>query len=320
MSLITREDLKLEAENKGYRPEILEKVYLLLDFLRMMMDVPFLKERLALKGGTAINLFCADQLPRLSVDLDLNYIGSVDRAIMLKEKQEIDQVILGLCQKGGYELHRNPRSHAGGKMVLIYDSVLERKGRLELDLNYLYRAPLWDTKWQHSSDWPQRTSATVLDIHELATGKLHALLSRVAARDLFDSHQLLTNWSLDKNKLRLAFTVYAGMRKNSWRDMDSNLIQFDIKDIRNRLIPVLKRSLIPGTKFHEIQSWAEKLLSECQSAFQIVLPFNEAETAFLSYLEEGNIKPEVLSSDPVFCEAVVRHPALIWRVKQVVGQ
>ena len=42
---------------------------------------PFLKERLVLKGGTALNLFFFD-LPRLSVDIDLNYIGQLDRQDM----------------------------------------------------------------------------------------------------------------------------------------------------------------------------------------------------------------------------------------------
>jgi hypothetical protein len=38
----------------------------------------------ALKGGTAINLFLQD-MPRLSVDLDLAYVAVKDRASSLKE-------------------------------------------------------------------------------------------------------------------------------------------------------------------------------------------------------------------------------------------
>jgi len=71
--------IKIEAKRRGYRPEILEKVYRLLDLLEQLMKTSYLNERLVLKGGTAINLFCTDKLPRLSVDLDFNYIGSADR-------------------------------------------------------------------------------------------------------------------------------------------------------------------------------------------------------------------------------------------------
>jgi hypothetical protein len=41
---------------------------------------PFLNRRLVLKGGTAINLFYLD-LARLSVDIDLNYVGQIERVL-----------------------------------------------------------------------------------------------------------------------------------------------------------------------------------------------------------------------------------------------
>ena len=46
--------------------------------------------RLVLKGGTALNLFLFD-LPRLSVDIDVNYIGSADRDVMLEERPTVDR-------------------------------------------------------------------------------------------------------------------------------------------------------------------------------------------------------------------------------------
>ena len=79
MLRISNQQLKQEAKNRGYRPEMVEKVYHLLELLEEFMAVPYLSDRLALKGGTAINLFCTDQFPRLSVDLDFNYTGSVSR-------------------------------------------------------------------------------------------------------------------------------------------------------------------------------------------------------------------------------------------------
>ncbi len=72
---ISREKLLTEAARTGFRAEIVEKVFLLLDLLEVMNTHPALKDRMALKGGAALNLFVFD-LPRLSVDLDLNYIGS----------------------------------------------------------------------------------------------------------------------------------------------------------------------------------------------------------------------------------------------------
>lgn len=133
MLRISDQQLKQEAKSRGYRPEMVEKVYHLLALLEEFMGVPYLSDRLVLKGGTAINLFCTDQFPRLSVDLDFNYIGAVSKDVMQKEKPELESILLDICKRRQYELHRIPRNHAGGKTVLIYKSVAGTKGRLEIE-------------------------------------------------------------------------------------------------------------------------------------------------------------------------------------------
>src|SRR5580704_14668723 len=66
----------------------LEKVIRLRQLLIEFHKHPFLRNRLVLKGGTAINLFYLD-LARLSVDIDLNYIAPVDREKMLAERPDV---------------------------------------------------------------------------------------------------------------------------------------------------------------------------------------------------------------------------------------
>ena len=68
---IFKEFLIKESNKTGFRPEILEKVWQLMNVLEGIHAHPYLQERLVLKGGTALNLFVFD-LPRLSVDIDLN--------------------------------------------------------------------------------------------------------------------------------------------------------------------------------------------------------------------------------------------------------
>ena len=55
--MMSKELLMKEAKANYYKPEILEKVYRLLTTLDQFMAVPYLRDRLALKGGTALNLF-----------------------------------------------------------------------------------------------------------------------------------------------------------------------------------------------------------------------------------------------------------------------
>ncbi len=67
-------------------------------------------------------------------------------------------------------------------------------------------------RW-HATDIPVR------DIHELAAGKLGALLSRRRARNLFDCRQLLLIIAIDLSRLRTAFVVYGAMKQRDWRTL-----------------------------------------------------------------------------------------------------
>ena len=173
---VSREKLLAEAEQTGFRAEILEKVIHLLNLLEVLNSHPFLKGRLALKGGTALNLFIFN-LPRLSVDIDLNYVGAVDREGMLAERPKVEEAVSAVCQREGFVIRRIPGDHAGGKWQLRYQSALGPGGNLEIDLNFMFRVPLWPIVIRDSQTIGsyKASEIPVLDLHELAAGKLAAL-------------------------------------------------------------------------------------------------------------------------------------------------
>jgi predicted nucleotidyltransferase component of viral defense system len=131
--LTSKKELLQEAKANGYRPEILEKIFRLLTTLEQFMTVPYLRDRLVLKGGTALNLFYFNPVPRLSVDIDLNYIGQVNREKMLEERPLVADAISKILLQNQFEPSRNPNYHAGGKMVWRYPSLLGQKGNLEIE-------------------------------------------------------------------------------------------------------------------------------------------------------------------------------------------
>jgi Nucleotidyl transferase AbiEii toxin, Type IV TA system len=112
-----------------------------------------------------------------------------------------------VCQREGLAIRRIPGDHAGGKWQLRYQSALGLGGNLEIDLNFMFRVPLWPVVKRDSQAIGSYKAKNIrgLDIHELAAGKIAALLAHHASRDLFDAHQLLTHGNLDAKKLRLAF-------------------------------------------------------------------------------------------------------------------
>jgi hypothetical protein len=78
--VITSRDIALVVEETGFRPEVVEKVLRLHGILGRLDSHPLTRDRWVLKGGTALNLLYLD-VPRLSVDIDLNFVGaeSVDQ-------------------------------------------------------------------------------------------------------------------------------------------------------------------------------------------------------------------------------------------------
>ena len=72
----TRRELEDLADDYGFVPDRLEKAVRLLDLADAIATDAYLDGRLALTGGTALNMFILDA-PRLSFDLDYNYIGAL---------------------------------------------------------------------------------------------------------------------------------------------------------------------------------------------------------------------------------------------------
>lgn len=222
--MLSLADLQREAAATGFGADALEKVIRLLELLEGFRSHPFLGSRVALKGGTALNLFVFE-VPRLSVDIDLDYTGAAERDVMLAERPKAEQAIQAVCGRAGMQIKRVPGEHAGGKWRLSYTSVSGRAGTLEVDVNFLLRTPLWPIVATDSRCIGSFGVARVpmLDVHELAAGKLAALFGRAASRDLFDVRELLAAKSLDPERLRLAFVVYGGINRRDWRTVRRSL-------------------------------------------------------------------------------------------------
>jgi predicted nucleotidyltransferase component of viral defense system len=118
MAAPSAETLQRIASETGLPAATLEKVLRLLDVLQAISEDRDLKTRVALKGGTALNLFHL-RLDRLSVDIDLNYVGAADRVAMEAERPLVDEALLRLLEAQGYQVRRQPPSHAGGKCRAI---------------------------------------------------------------------------------------------------------------------------------------------------------------------------------------------------------
>jgi predicted nucleotidyltransferase component of viral defense system len=314
---ISPEKLTAEAEATGFRPDMLEKVAHLLGLLDALRSHPFLKGKLVLKGGTALNLFVFD-VPRLSVDIDLNYVGAADRDGMLAARPKVEQAVQAVFAREGFAVRRMPEEHAGGKWSLRYKNALGQGGNLEVDLNFMFRVPLWPVtiRDSHSVGTWRATDIPVLNLNELAAGKLAALFSRRQARDLFDSHRILRMDEIDSNRLRIGFVVYGAMNRKDWRTVSADGVEFDATELARQLIPTIR---VNSPELHvELAEYGTRMVKECQVNLSAVLPFSGSELEFLDLLlERGKIDATLLTSDKVLQKRIQNQPLLKWKAINV---
>ena len=204
-----------KAEELGFVRDTLEKVTRLSDVLEYMNTNPILKGSLALKGGTAINLTIFN-LPRLSVDIDMDYSINNRKEEMLKHRELINNTINRYMLSQGYTKNSKTKSpHSLDSWVYDYIGSSGNRDNLKIEINYSLRAHILPTEerpiiTEHFSEYKVRT----LDPIEVFGSKINALLSRAAARDLYDTGNMIYNKlfnEFEEEILRKTVVFYAAI-------------------------------------------------------------------------------------------------------------
>lgn len=182
----------------------------------------------------------------------------------------------------------------------------------------MLRTPLWPAvrRDSHPIGGQKATRVLIVDDHELAAGKLAALLARSASRDLFDAREILRRPGLDRANLRLGFVVYGGFNRVDWREIAVERVRTTAADVDAQLVPMLRLDVRPAKA--NIAVWAETLIRETRELMSAVLPLEGHELELLDRLNgAGDIAPEVLTAEPAM-QAIIRdHPGLKWKALNV---
>ncbi len=308
--MFSAEYLTRLAERTGFRTDGLQKQMTLLSILRDINRHPTLKEAYALKGGTAINLIWFP-LPRLSVDIDLNYIGAWDRDEMLQERPLREKDLQGLIEAMGITVQHIPGDHAGGKWRLRAPNSFGGAFTLELDLNYLMRVPVWGVtiRKPYPLDEDYVFDCRTVSFEELFAGKIKALVERAAARDLYDVWKLSERAvEYDRSKLKRNLLLFGLTIDSDWRKKDPATIdQIDQKMVDEQLAPLLRE-----TETLDLSSMKRGV----QTLLESLLKYDEQEQMFMSkFYDDGRYEPELIFIDKAQIENLKRHPALLWKLQ-----
>lgn len=271
-----------------------------------------------MKGGTALNVFHSD-LDRLSVDIGVNYIGAAVKERMDADWPGLEDRIERLMESKGYAARRWPSEHAGGKWIYRYASAFGGGGTIETDINYLFRGPLYGVDRMASTPIGsyRATNVPVLDIHEIVAGKMVALVTRRAARDLFDAHRIIAMPNLDWAKIKTATLMIGASAKSfDWRTASPAAIACDVGDITGKLTMCLHDRYFEA--FGGPAGWIESVTAECREKLAPLFQLTAGERAFLdAVLDRGEIDVSSLDIAESVRAAIEASPALRWKTQNV---
>jgi predicted nucleotidyltransferase component of viral defense system len=317
MAAPSAETLQRLASDTALPASTLEKVLRLLDLLQVIATDPVLASRVALKGGTALNVFHLT-LDRLSVDIDLNYVGGPSRDAMEADRPQVQAALSAILAAQGYQIRRQPEDHAGGKWVARYSSALGGGATLEVDLNYMAREPLFGVHRAASRPLGGTVVADipVVDVHEVVAGKLAALLDRRAARDLFDARRILAAPDLDWSLIRVGLLAWGAAGRRDWRRARLEDIGGDPRELRQKLTICLPRDHFEADG--GVEAWIARSVALCREGLAPLFERTAGEAAFLDQLlDHGEIDVSGLDAPDAVKARIARMPMLTWKAQHV---
>ena len=285
----------------------------MMTILSRIGDIPELTDLLALKGGTAIQGLSFG-FKRLSVDIDLNYVGSVEKEQMLREREEIRRNLLYLFKDLGYFADKPVKMYAEEQFNLHFKNCGGGTDRLKLEINYLERLPVIGTiKGIIRHPFTDLEEVDVLSYppEELYAGKIRALLVRGTPRDLFDADLIARSiQKINEGLLRKTTLFYLSMQSRDVRKIGIDAIeQVTEADLRNSLIPLLS-----SNDQVDINSMKENVLSMATR----FLDLSARERKFFDVLySDRRVEPGLLFDSEPVSRMLDRHPAVVWRLQQL---
>ncbi len=313
MMQLDRLTLGRMAKELGFVRDTLEKVCRLADVLKFMESDEFLSKGIALKGGTAINLTIFD-LPRLSVDIDLDYCRSIDREEMLADREIITGKISKYMTANGYVLSTKSKNyHALDSFVYEYVNCGGVKDNLKIEINYMLRCHVLPVaRREVKLPWSEE-ALTVLSVAplEIFASKTVALLTRTAPRDLYDMHNMIKHGLFDESEeemLRKCTVFYSaiGAEQPPEKFELDNIRKVSSQQIKRDLDPVLRKG--EGFDLKVVQREVREYLAS------ILMPTREEEL-FWKAFSEGCYHPDWIFGENNEFVNIAKHPMALWKCR-----
>ena len=317
MPIYDKAVLTEQARQLGFLTAPFEKMTRLTEILRYLNDSNELRESLALKGGTAINL-AVFNLPRLSVDIDLDFTENLTREETRIKRDRINELLELYMSTEGYTKHRQSKStHTLDSFVCTFTNVAGNSDNIKVEINYSLRSHVLATATMTARTaevfipFSVRTLAPI----EIFASKIVALAERAAARDLYDLNSMIYFGLFDEPEiilLRKCAVFYMAIAG----DLSGQGFRFErIKDITPYKVRTDLFPMIRNKERFDLQAAQERV-----SMFLFKnMALTKKESMFLDRFAEGKYEPELVFEDKEIIKRIENHPMALWRLQHIRG-
>lgn len=282
------------------KPEYKAQVDLLLSILPHVAK----EEGLALKGGTAINLFIRD-MPRLSVDIDLTYMNwQEDRATALQNistaLNRIEERIKGSIKP--ISITRVPAGQGQDAKLNCQTPT----AHVKIEVNTTTRGILFPDRMMPVTDVVQNEfkkfgAIKVVSHAELYGSKICAALDRQHPRDIFDIHYLLKNEGFS-NDIKQGFLFFLLSHARPMHELISPHRQDQKHAFENQFSGMTTE---PFT-YENYEEVREQLIAEINKSL------TEDDKNFLLSFKKGEPQWELIK-----LENLQHFPAIQWKLQNI---
>lgn len=312
MPQFNRRELDVRARKYGFNRDTFEKVIRLRMILEFMNTQACMREHLLLKGGTAINLTVFN-LPRLSVDIDLDFVPNLMRDETAKERERLTEILKRYMSEQGYFLSEASRfSHSLDAFHYNYVNAAGNRDMIKIEINYSLRTHVFPSEDRVfvTDAFGEPIKVRTVAAMEIFAAKTNALLSRAAARDLYDFCNMtdMRLFSEEEEMFRKCIIFYATI---SAKEVNKT---FDTSAIDSLVFSKIKSDLFPVLAVRDKFDLEGKKQQAKEYIASLMKP-TEAENDYMERFIAKEYKPELLFDDEEIVERLRNHPMALWKCK-----
>lgn len=252
-------------------------------------------------------------LPRLSVDIDMDFTQDYSKEDTEMARKEITKRLTRYMQEEGYQLSTASRySHSLDSFLFQYQNAGGNKDNIKVELNYSLRAHIFAPVRRKiiTDAFKESLEIRTLEPMEIFAAKVNALISRAAARDLYDFNNMIFYGLFDESEyelLKKCIIFYASISAEIInKSFDTSAIdRLSFNKIRRDLFPVLRKK--DNFNLEERKNEAKKFINNL-----MILTLEEKE--YLNAFEHKEYKPELLFTDKKILNNIKNHPMAKWKM------